>query len=49
MNRIGVSKNAMYKPLKKRGNIRQIIHRLWIVSENQSCIMNRMKKRKGSE
>lgn len=49
MNYTGVSKNAMYKPLKKTGNIRQIIHRLWIVSENQSCIMNRMKKRKGSE
>lgn len=42
MNQTRILKKSMYKPLKKILYIRQIIHGLWIVSENESCIISRM-------
>lgn len=42
MNHTRILKKSMYKPLKKILYIRQIIHGLWIVSENESCIISRM-------
>ena len=43
MSHTRISKNTMYKLLKKTNDIRQIIRGLRIVSQNQSCIISRTK------